>query len=54
MKKGRFSEEQIIGIPDTDCLRSSHRLPCATGRGAALNRGLRAPVCCITGPERSK
>lgn len=39
---------------DADRLRGSQRFWSATGRGAALNRGLRAPACCNTGPHGSK
>jgi len=33
---------------------ASQRFWSATGRGAALNRGLRGSSCCSIGPERSK
>lgn len=45
---------QCARRPHAGRIRRSHRLSSATGWGAALNRGLRAPACCNTGPDRSK
>ena len=55
--KGLCRQLVIPAVRDAivlQCLCGSHRLSSATARGAALNRGLRAPAFCNTGPDRSK